>query len=163
MKTTTLNKIYSFGPCTSGWRKLLRGLGKTAPDDEPLPYSDILRTNGAGDALWSMRCAGRYESVELACRYAESAASIIANPCAAEAVRVARGVIAGTHTPEQARDAATEAEDLGFSTAASAARTAAAVAGGFSHVWVAITCGAAMAESGDDALRERVFLEWASA
>ena len=39
---TTLNAIRDHGPCTNGWRKLLRALGKDSADDEPLassPYS----------------------------------------------------------------------------------------------------------------------------
>jgi hypothetical protein len=55
MLTTTLNRIRAHGPCEDGWRKLLAGLGKTAPDDEPLPYTRILEINGLDDALWCCR------------------------------------------------------------------------------------------------------------
>ena len=37
MITTTLNRIREHKPCAEGWQKLLRHLGKTEADDEPLP------------------------------------------------------------------------------------------------------------------------------
>ena len=52
---TTLNRIRTHRPCSAGWAKLLRGLGKTAADDEPLGFDTILRINGADDALWCLR------------------------------------------------------------------------------------------------------------
>ena len=36
---TTLNKIRSHLPCEKGWKTLLKSLGKTEADDEPLPCS----------------------------------------------------------------------------------------------------------------------------
>ena len=55
MITTTLNRIRAYGPCREGWEKLLKGLGKTAADDEPLPFSRIVEINGLDDALWCCR------------------------------------------------------------------------------------------------------------
>jgi hypothetical protein len=55
MLTTTLNRIRKHGPCREGWEKLLAGLGKTAPDDEPLPFARIVEINGLDDALWCCR------------------------------------------------------------------------------------------------------------
>ena len=55
MITTTLARIRAHGPCESGWKKLLRGLGKTDPDDEPLPFSKIVEISGLDDALWCCR------------------------------------------------------------------------------------------------------------
>jgi hypothetical protein len=52
---TTLNKIRVHSPCKEGWQKLLRGLGKTAADDEPLWIDQILDINGLDDALWCLR------------------------------------------------------------------------------------------------------------
>ena len=52
---TTLRKIRSHSPCADGWAKLLRHLGKTAPDDEPLPITTILDSNGLDDTLWCLR------------------------------------------------------------------------------------------------------------
>ena len=55
MITTTLNRIRAHSPCRGGWTKLLRHLGKTEPDDEPLPFAVIVEANGLDDALWCCR------------------------------------------------------------------------------------------------------------
>lgn len=55
MITTTLNRIRAHSPCEDGWRKLLAGLGKTASDDEPLPFARILEINGLDDTVWACR------------------------------------------------------------------------------------------------------------
>jgi hypothetical protein len=52
---TTLNAIRAHSPCANGWAKLLRHLGKTAADDEPLLIRTILESNGIDDALWCLR------------------------------------------------------------------------------------------------------------
>jgi hypothetical protein len=52
---TTLNEIRTAGPCEDGWTKLLRHLGKTKVDDEPLPLLTVLESNGLDDALWCLR------------------------------------------------------------------------------------------------------------
>jgi len=52
---TTLNQIRSHHPCCNGWEKLLRGLGKTASDDDPLWLDTVLDHNGLDDALWCLR------------------------------------------------------------------------------------------------------------
>ena len=51
----TLNNIREQEPCVKGWTKLLRTLGKTQADDEPLPIIAILDSNGLDDALWCLR------------------------------------------------------------------------------------------------------------
>ena len=53
MICTTLNRIREHDPCVEGWRKLLQHLGKTEADDEPLPFSVIVESNGIKDALWA--------------------------------------------------------------------------------------------------------------
>lgn len=63
---TTLNKIRERNPCASGWEKLLRNLGKTKADDEPLLISTILESNGLDDALWCLRAVeGRDKEIRL--------------------------------------------------------------------------------------------------
>ena len=52
---TTLAKIKAHDPCTEGWRKLLKHLGKITDDPEPLALSVILESNGLDDALWCLR------------------------------------------------------------------------------------------------------------
>jgi hypothetical protein len=57
---TTLNKIRGHSPCADGWQKLLKHLGKTQADDEPLGFDVILESNGLDDALWCCRAAPEY-------------------------------------------------------------------------------------------------------
>ena len=59
--TTTLNRIRAHSPCEDGWRKLLSGLGKTAADDEPLPFARIVEINGLEDALWCCRAEPQHD------------------------------------------------------------------------------------------------------
>ena len=61
MLTTTLNRIRAHSPCESGWKRLLAHLGKTQADDEPLPYSVIVESNGLDDALWCCRVEPQYD------------------------------------------------------------------------------------------------------
>ncbi len=58
--TTTLNRIRANDPCRLGWEKLLRNLGKTRGDDEALPFSKILKSNGLRDTLWCMQVEPHY-------------------------------------------------------------------------------------------------------
>jgi hypothetical protein len=55
MITTTLRQIRQHNPCSEGWRTLLSSLGKTGADDDPLPLTTILQSNGLDDALWCLR------------------------------------------------------------------------------------------------------------
>lgn len=62
---TTLNRIRAHDPCTDGWGKLLNHLGKTKPDDEPLPLLTILDLSGLDDALWCFRAVEGFEKEKL--------------------------------------------------------------------------------------------------
>ena len=50
--TTTLNAIRAASSCHDGWTKLLKHLGKTSADDEPLLLLTVLDSNGLEDTLW---------------------------------------------------------------------------------------------------------------
>ncbi len=58
---TTLNRIREHSPCSNGWAKLLRYLGKTQADDEPLALATILQSNGLDDAIWCLRAVDGHE------------------------------------------------------------------------------------------------------
>ncbi len=58
---TTLNKIRSHSPCADGWGRLLRHLGKTQADDEPLAITTVLDSNGLADALWCLRAVDGHQ------------------------------------------------------------------------------------------------------
>ncbi|MFV1593316.1 hypothetical protein VWZ88_12715 [Phaeobacter sp. JH20_36] len=55
--TTTLRRIREGSPqsgraCEEGYTKLLKSLGKTKADDEPVTLLQVLDSNGLDDALW---------------------------------------------------------------------------------------------------------------
>ena len=52
MTIITLKAIRAESPCHEGWTKLLKHLGKTSADDEPLPLLTVLDSNGLDDTLW---------------------------------------------------------------------------------------------------------------
>ena len=58
---TTLNKIRDSRPGAEDWAKLLKKLGKTEPDNEPLPFRVILESNDLDYALWCCRAAPEYD------------------------------------------------------------------------------------------------------
>ena len=63
---TTLNAIREHSPCADGWAKLLRHLGKTQADDDPLPILTVIESNGLDDALWALRAVhGREREIRL--------------------------------------------------------------------------------------------------
>ena len=61
MYCTTLNRIRKHSPCELGWKKLLNHLGKTKADDEFLPMTTILDSNGLDDALWCLRSVPEFD------------------------------------------------------------------------------------------------------
>jgi len=61
MKTTTLNEIRKYGPCSSGWGRLLKHLGKTEADEDELSFITILESNGIMDAIWCLRVLPDYD------------------------------------------------------------------------------------------------------
>jgi hypothetical protein len=58
---TTLAAIREHSPCSDGWAKLLKHLGKTKVDSEPLAITTILDSNGLDDALWCLRAVTGHE------------------------------------------------------------------------------------------------------
>jgi hypothetical protein len=114
MITTTLNKIREHGPCKDGWEKLLRHLGKTQADDEPLPLVTILENNGLDDALWCLRAVDKHDRemrlYAVAC--ARRVQHLMTDPRSINALDVAERYAEGQATDEEleaARDAAWDA------------------------------------------------------
>ena len=123
---TTLNKIRACAPCTSGWTKLLKNLGKTGPDDEPLAITTVLDSNGLDDALWCLRAVdGHQKEMRLfavdcarSVRHSTKDSRIIA------AIDVAERHAYGLATDEEllaAKDAASSAASYAASSAAGSA------------------------------------------
>jgi len=124
---TTLNLILAAKPCgqelgsTTGWQKLLAGLDKTGPDDEPLSLIRILDINGLDDAIWAVRATPGHERP----------ARLLAVDCAREVQYLMtdpRSVAALDVTERYANGLATEAELAAARAAAWAARATAEAA-----------------------------------
>ncbi len=154
MLTTTLNDIRAKSPCEDGWQKLLKHIGKTKADDEPIGFDAILESNGLDDALWCIRALP--ESMDndcrlLACDFAEPALKYITNgdERPAKAIWTARQFAIGEATQEElaaVRDAAWAAGAAGAARdAAEAAARAAAWAAG--AAWAAARAAARAAEA----------------
>jgi hypothetical protein len=111
---TTLNKIRAKSPCTDGWAKLLKHLGKTQADDEPLSLITILDSNGLDDALWCLRAVdGRNREIRLyAVWCARQVQHLMKDQRSIDALDVAERFANGQATENEldiARDAAMEA------------------------------------------------------
>ena len=143
---TTLNKIRAHSPCSDGWGKLLRHLGKTQPDNDPLGLDVILTSNGIDDALWCLRSvpdeSRRWR--HLAVRFANTVKHLMtdqrslaaldvaqrhADGLASDAELMAAGDAAWAAAGAAAEDAArAAAEDAAWAAAEDAARAAWAAA-----------------------------------
>jgi hypothetical protein len=162
MITTTLNRIRAHKPCHDGWRKLLAGLGKTAADDEPLPFARIVEINGIDDALWCCRaepqhdrdwrlyavwCARQVQhlltdprsiaAIDVAERHAEGTATDDELAAAEIAARSAEWSAAGNAAGNAARSAAWNAAEIAARSAAWSAEWSAARSAAWSAPWSA--------------------------
>ena len=126
MICTTLNAIRAHDPCADGWAKLLAHLGKTGPDDEPLPLVTILDSNGLDDALWAL-CAVAGEDARIR-RYVVWCVHHIAyriyDPRSLAALDVAERHAEGLATDDELRAAWGAARAAAWGPAQSAARAA---------------------------------------
>jgi hypothetical protein len=154
MITTTLNRIREHGPCENGWRKLLAGLGKTAPDDEPLPFARIVEINGLDDALWCCRAEPQHERAWrlFAVWCARQVQHLMTDPRSLAALDMAE-----RHAKGQASDKELNAARAAASDAAVAAKTAASVA-----AWDTTSVVAAW-DAARDAANDAADVAWAAA
>jgi hypothetical protein len=139
MSDTTLNEIRSHRPCEELWEKLLEGLGKTKADDEPLPYSTILKVCGLDDTLWAIVCChprGLRICAEFALWCAEGVRHLMRDPRSIAALGMARQYLEGNTTFDQLQEAVAAAWAAAW--AADYAGYAAACAAG----WAAASSGA---------------------
>jgi len=131
---TTLNKIRAHAPCSDGWKKLLKHLGKTEADDEPLSIKTILESNGVDDAIWCLQAVeGKDKEIRLfAVWCARQVQHLMTDKRSLDALDVAERFANGLASEEElrvardaARDAAWAAGDAAWD-AWDAARAAAA-------------------------------------
>ena len=126
---TTLNQIRKHEPCTDGWEKLLKHLGKTQADDEPLSLLTILDSNGVDDALWCLRAVeGKDREIRLyAVWCARQVQHLLTDKRSLDALDVAERYANGEATKDElnaamsaarsARDAAWSARDAAWEAA----------------------------------------------
>ncbi len=135
---TTLNKIRAHGPCADGWAKLLRHLGKTQADDEPLALVAILDSNGLDDALWCLRaCDGIDREARLyAVWCARQVQHLLTDPRSLTVLDVAERHANGEATDKELIAAWAAARDAAGD-AAEAAAEAAAWAAAWGAAWAA--------------------------
>jgi hypothetical protein len=117
---TTLNKIRENEPCADGWEQLLRTLGKTKADDEPLSLITILDSNGLDDALWCLRAVDGYEKEMrlYAVWCARQVQHLMTDKRSLDALDVAERFAYGEATKDELADA----EDAAWAAARSVAR-----------------------------------------
>ena len=132
---TTLNLIRSHSPCQEGWEKLLKHLGKTKADDEPLSLATILESNGLYDALWCLRAVPNCdkEARLFAVWCARQVQHLMTDPRSLAALDIAERHANGKATDEElaaARDAVWDA--------AGAAARAAAQSAAWRAAWYAV-------------------------
>jgi hypothetical protein len=148
---TTLNAIRAHSPCASGWAELLRHLGKTQADDEPLALTTILDSNGLDDALWCLvACEGIDREARLyAVWCARQAQHLMTDPRSLAALDVAERHANGEATDADLAAAETEARSAAWAEAWSAARAeawaaarAAARAAAWAEAWAAARAAA---------------------
>lgn len=147
---TTLNQIRSHSPCTEGWTKLLKHLGKTAADDEPLSLITVLDSNDLDDAIWCLCTEPTPERIQ---RFALAVARRVEHPQAKATLDVVERYLNGTATKAEldaarwAADAAARAAAWAAAQVADAARAAARAA-----AWATLAAhAAALAAAAADA------------
>ena len=121
---TTLNKIRACSPCSDGWTKLLKNLGKTKGDDESLLITTILDSNGLDDALWCLRAVdGHQREMRLyAVDCARSVQHLMEDKRSIDAIDVAERHAHGLATDSELAAAWDAARDAAWDAAWDAAR-----------------------------------------
>jgi len=124
---TTLNKIRAHAPCSDGWKKLLKHLGKTEADDEPLNIKTILESNGLDDALWCLQAVeGKDKEIRLfAVWCARQVQHLMTDQRSLDAIDVAERFANGLASEEELRVAWAAAWAAAWDAAGAAAGSAA--------------------------------------
>lgn len=104
---TTLRKIKAHKPCDPEWRVGLALLGKTDPDDDPIPLVDVLDQMGINAALWCTQTLPEYDRewrlFSVWC--ARQNLDLIVYEAHQEALEVAEAYALGQVSPDELRTA----------------------------------------------------------
>lgn len=157
--TTNLNRIRSCGPCTSGWRKLLKHVGEHFDPGAEINLLTILESNGVSDMLWTLRATvqdSKRIASQLAIEFAELTLPIFeqrrpndARP--RNAIQGARDYLDGKISVDKLRDLQSHAYDAyidaydAYAYAYAAATYAAASAAAYTTATYAASADAASA------------------
>jgi hypothetical protein len=157
---TTLTAIRKHQPCEPGWEKLLRSLGKTKANNEPLSILKVLESNGLDDAIWCLRAVEGYEKeIRLYTVWcARQVQHLMTDPRSLNALDVSEAFANGQATKEEldaAGDAAVDAAGEAVDAAGDAALAAVMAA-----VWAAQAAARAARAAACDAARDAA---WAAA
>lgn len=167
MICTTLNAIRKHDPCADGWAKLLAHLGKTGPDDEPLPLVTILDSNGFDDALWALRAVTGEEACirRFAVWCARQVQHLMTDDRSIQALDVAERYADGLATDDELLTAGVAAWDAAGAATRTAARDAARTATSTARVDAAGAAegAAAWAAAGNAAGNASWTAAWAAA
>ena len=135
--TTTLNRIRAYGPCHEGWTKLLKHLGKTQADDEPIDFLTILESNGLDDMLWCCRAEPQHARLWrlMAVHFAREVQHLMTDPRSVAALDVVERHANGLATDDELSAAEAAAWAAARVAAEAAARVAARAA--WAAAWAA--------------------------
>jgi hypothetical protein len=154
---TTLNKIRSKSPCTSGWTKLLKHLGKVQADDVELDLLTVLESNGLDDALWCLRAVDGFDKEKrlMAVAFAREVQHLMKDPRSIAALDVAERFANGEVKQEDLRVACNAAYNAAYAStrAAYAAYAAANAAHAAAYAAANAAANAAYAADADTATR----------
>ncbi len=159
MAYTTLNRIKEYEPCGSGWKRLLKFLGKDKADNRRLSFKRILKSNGIHDAIWALRTLPYEDKCLFLADVAESVLHIYEkrNPDddrPRKAIQAVRDYKVNGITREQlnkARAAAAAVADAYAAYAADVAVAYAAYAADVAVAYAAYAADVAVADAADDA------------
>lgn len=120
---TTLNRIREHSLRADSWARLLRYLGKTEADDEPLHLLTVLDSNGLDDALWCLQAVDGIdrECRLLAVRFARQVQHLMTDPRSINVLDVAAKFANGLATQDELAAAAAAAADATHATRAAVA------------------------------------------
>jgi len=74
---TSLDEIYSFDPCNSGWDAILKGQNKTEPDSVQFPILDAMKSNSVSDVCWLL--GQRKTEIQVAVKFAKLCADSVSH------------------------------------------------------------------------------------